>query len=384
VRAQDRGEPKSHVFAQRYRKEPFALVRDWVGFGEGEMLIPAPGAAVAAGGDPDPIVREYAEECLRETIKALTFAGPSAAQHYREGEPLFLPTLLLRVDDAIFTHRFAMGSRAWARGACGSAIADSPRASLAAFIYDDVASADGRPTRSLRFHVQARGSPAAFVFAQAYEVPRTGTAFALRGELTLVGRAPGLFPTASVTGSAPVASEAERRRLELSRAASQTVVPEYRSLQGRVAASVREVDLAAQLRFAAVSCEWDDVGLRARMKDGSPLAIEWSALREIRARRLPVDPPWNGALIVDFVPAVIDAEHSPIRLLPMTGMSFRGLPGPPATSRRESIRRFITHVASRSPQAVVEPETRPFVEQGKDGPGFVSIGQFSEYDARYG
>jgi hypothetical protein len=68
----------------------------------------------------------------------------------------------------------------------------------------------------------------------------------------------------------------------------------------------------------------------------------------------------------------------------MTAMSFRGLPGPPATSRRESIRRFIAHVASRCPQAVVEPETRPFVEQGKDSPGFGSIGQFAEYDARYG
>jgi hypothetical protein len=406
VRAQDRGEPRSHVYAQRYRKEPFALLRDWVGFGTGESLFPAPGAVPAAVGEPDPGVRDYAEQCLRDTVKALTVVDPSAAHRYHEGEPLFLPKLLLRVGDGLFTHKFAMGSRAWARGACGSAIAESPSASLAAFVYDDVASVDGRSARSLRFHVQARGTPAAFVFAQGYEAPREGIAFAFRGELTLVGSAPGLFPTAGGTapsaarapapGSAPaparapapasatVTSEVERRRLELTRAASQTVVPEYRSLQGRVAASVREVDLAAQLRFAAVSCEWDDAGLRARMKDGSLVAVEWSALREIRARRLPPDPPWNGALIVDFVPAIIDAEHSPIRLLPMTAMNFRGLPGPPATSRRESIRRFITHVASRSPQAVVEPQTRPFVEQGKDGPGFGSIGQFSEYDARYG
>jgi hypothetical protein len=352
------------------------------------------------GEEPDPGVRVHAEQSLGQTLKILTVADPSAAHRYREGEPLLMPTLLLRVDGGIFTHRFAMGSRAWARGACPGAIADSPAASFAAFVYDDVASVDGRPARSLRFHVQAQGSPAAFVFAQAYEVPRKGTPFALRGELTLIGRAPGLFPAPGVTAPspapppapasapspapAPATSDAERRRLELTRAASEIVVPAYKSLQGRIAASVREVDLAAQLRFAAVSCEWDDAGLRARTKDASVLAIEWPALREIRARRLPMDQPWNGALIIDFVPAAVDAAHSPIRLLPMTAMNFRGLPGPPATSRRESIRRFIAHVASRCPQAVVEAETRPFVDQGKDCPGFASIGQFAEYDARYG
>src|SRR6185295_10711356 len=395
VRAQDRAEPRSHLFAQRYRKEPFALLRDWVAFAGGtESLFPTPGAAPPAVEEPDPGVRAHAEQCLGQILKVLTLADPSGADRYREGEPLLMPTLLLRVDDGIFTNQFAMGSRAWARGACPSAIADSPPASLAAFVYDDLASVDGRPSRSLRFHVQAQGSPAAFVFAQAYEVPRKGTPFALSGELTLIGRAAGLFPAPGVTtpsparppapGSAPspppasATSDAERRRLELTRAASETVVPGYKSLQGRVAASVREVDLAAQLRFAAASCEWDEAGLRARTKDASVLAIEWPALREIRARRLPMDPPWNGALIVDFVPAVIDAAHSPIRLLPMTAMSFRGLPGPPATSRRESIRRFIAHVASRCPEAVVEPETRPFVDQGKDSPGFASIGQFSE------
>ena len=401
VRAQDGGEPRSHLFAQRYRKEPFALLRDWVAFAGGsESLFPVSGAAPPAVEAPDPGVRAHAEQCLGETIKILTIADPSAAHRYREDEPLLMPTLLLRVDSGIFTHRFAMGSRAWARGACPSAIADSPRARFAGFVYDDLARENGRPVRSLRFHVQAQGSPSAFVFAQAYEVPRKDTPFALRGELTLIGKAPGLFPAPGVTASAPAppsargsapspppavaTSDAERRRLELTRAASETVVPGYKSLQGRVAASVREVDLAAQLRFAAVSCEWDDAGLRARTKDASVLAIEWPALREIRARRLPMDQPWNGALIVDFVPAVVDATHSPIRLLPMTAMNFRGLPGPPATSRRESIRRFIAYVASRCPQAVVEAETRPFVDQGKDSPGFGSIGQFAEYDARYG
>jgi hypothetical protein len=173
---------------------------------------------------------------------------------------------------------------------------------------------------------------------------------------------------------------AERRRIELTRGA-----PEYRSKGFGVQPLAREPDLAKRLRFSAAQCAFDASGLRARTTDGKQLALPWSELAEVRARVLPTERPWDAALIVDFVPAAREGEPAaPIRLLPLTGMTFRALPGTPASSRRENIRRLVLFALAQNPAATVEPESAPFVQQGTDCPRFFSMAQFSEYDARYG
>jgi hypothetical protein len=175
--------------------------------------------------------------------------------------------------------------------------------------------------------------------------------------------------------------DAERRRIELTREAA----AESRIKGFGVKPPVREPDLATRLRFSAAQCSFDASGLRARTSDGKPLVLPWSDLSEVRARILPPDRPWDSALIVDFVPASRDGQPAaPIRLLPLTGMTFRTLPGTPASSRRENVRRLVLFALSQNPAAIVEPESVPFVREGKDCPRFLSMVQFGEYDARYG
>lgn len=112
--------------------------------------------------------------------------------------------------------------------------------------------------------------------------------------------------------------DAERRRIELTREAAESRVKGF-----GVQPAAREPDLAARLRFSAAQCAFDASGLRARTSDGKPLALAWSDLAEVRARILPPDRPWDSALIVDFVPAARDGQAvAPIRLLPLTGMTF--------------------------------------------------------------
>jgi len=180
----------------------------------------------------------------------------------------------------------------------------------------------------------------------------------------------------------PPPASAVRRRIELTRAS----VP---SAPAKGVAGVRRLvtppDLARLLRFAASQCAFDATGLRARTIDGQSCVLPWSQLAEVRGRILPADSPWDSALIVDFVPVSGEGQlAAPIRLLPLTGMSFRALPGTPAATRRENIRRLVQFALAHNTAATIEPESAPFFREGGDCLRFASISQFSDYDARYG
>ena len=185
----------------------------------------------------------------------------------------------------------------------------------------------------------------------------------------------------SVGYATPLASP-ERRRIELTR----TAVP---SAPVKGVTGVRRLptppDLARLIRFAASQCAFDATGLRARTIDGKSCVLPWSQLAEVRGRILPADSPWDSALIVDFVPVSGEGQPAaPIRLLPLTGMTFRALPGTPAATRRENIRRLVQFALAHNTAATIEPESAPFFRESGDCLRFASISQFSDYDARYG
>jgi hypothetical protein len=191
----------------------------------------------------------------------------------------------------------------------------------------------------------------------------------------------GRLRVTSVGYSAPPASP-ERRRIELTRPSAPSVPT--KGVTG-VRPLVTQPDLARLLRFAASQCAFDASGLRARTIDGKSCVLPWSQLAEVRGRILPADRPWDSALIVDFVPVSTEGQPAaPIRLLPLTGMTFRALPGTPAGTRRENIRRLVQFALSHSTAATIEPESARFFREGGECPRFASISQFSDYDARYG
>lgn len=203
-----------------------------------------------------------------------------------------------------------------------------------------------------------------------------------RNEDPADGSGPALSGTAAgrVAPRRPSSPEAERRRIELTRTASRE--PARTPLSTRFTGRGRETDLREQLRFAAARCEFDAAGLQARFGGGTSRALPWSQLAEVRARTLPSDPPWESALIVDFVPVAGEGRATePIRLLPATTMSFRNLPGGAASSRKENLRRLAVFALAQNPAAAVEPASAGFFREGKDCPRFASMAQFNEYDA---
>jgi hypothetical protein len=400
VHAQERGSAASHLFAQRYRPaaggRPLALVGNWTLVGSGPSLF-ADGGPQACAEQPEEALARFVEECLAGHLRWITIGDPSGAELYREGAPLFSPRLELRVGSETFTSVFALGNLAWAEGVCPKTIAEKPDARFAVLLYDDVTTVDGRHARSLRLRGQERGAPRSWVYAQAYEVPTKGRPFTTSGALRLLGPAPSLFPSGTDAAVAsppaqpqppppdPAAAAAARHRLDLGRGTVETLRPDRLSVMHRGGPAVkRETDPTARLRFAAVKCEIEEGGLRVWLDEPEPRALPWAEIAEVSARQLPSDPPWDRALLVDFVPtAAAGGKPVPVRLVRSTLVNFRGLPGGPAVSLRENLRRLGTHVLARNPATRFETESVAFFTEGKECRAFASLGQIVSYDARY-
>lgn len=193
VRVQEKGEARSRLFAQRYRSRPFAAVGNWVLVGDDAPLLPP--APDPAGSAPSEALRTYLAQCVDLSLEWVRFGDGSGAESFEEGQPLFSPTLLHPGEGGTITNRFALGSLPWAALACAKSLAEKPALSLAVFVYDDVATLDGQPSRQLVFRAHERATPASFVFSQAYATPRRGQPFATTGPLQPRGTAGPMFQT---------------------------------------------------------------------------------------------------------------------------------------------------------------------------------------------
>jgi hypothetical protein len=178
------------------------------------------------------------------------------------------------------------------------------------------------------------------------------------------------------------AIEAERRRIELTRATSSSAAPISRA-SGRAGYVVNKAgDTAADLiRFTAYRAEPHEGGLRVAYKTFAAREVAWTDVVEITVRQLPADPPWDLSLIVDFRLA---QDSAPIRLLTGTFIAFKALPGGASTSPVENVRRLCLYARERHPGIAFEPATERYVLEGAPCQRFASMRQFAEYDARYG
>jgi hypothetical protein len=107
--------------------------------------------------------------------------------------------------------------------------------------------------------------------------------------------------------------------------------------------------------------------------------IPWSELAYVVARRLPPDPPWEKAMVVDLVPAA----GPPVRLTASTRIDCTRLPDGAAPTAKENWRRLVTLAADRNPAFRVERTSVAFFEGG-EAPMFPAWKRFLDYDARYG
>lgn len=136
---------------------------------------------------------------------------------------------------------------------------------------------------------------------------------------------------------------------------------------------------AEALRFAAPKLELLEGGVCVVALDGRRREIAWDHVSEVLVRKLPPDPPWNGAVLLDLI---VPGEP-PVRVMPATLMSFAKLPGGAAPSRLENTRRLARLVVERS-GAEIDPQTRAFLSGNGHPTAFATVHEFAQHDARFG
>lgn len=175
--------------------------------------------------------------------------------------------------------------------------------------------------------------------------------------------------------------EAEKQRLKLSERNSGSAVS---ALGARLDIRKLSVDSARKsLRFIAHRCEIGEAGLRVTLVSGEARQIPFASIAGVVVRQLPVDPPWDGALILDIVPAPETAAE-PVRIFATTVMNYAAIPGGASSSRLDNTRRFTAFLAERCPGATLDEPTLTFMRGPRAPLRFVNVTQFLEYDLIYG
>lgn len=111
--------------------------------------------------------------------------------------------------------------------------------------------------------------------------------------------------------------------------------------------------LRGKLKYVAAVAELSATGLDARREDGSTRIVAWPDIVGIVARRLPPAPPYDGVTFVDLV----STAGSTVRVLPWTRLTGDRVEG----EGDERARSLVQLVASRCPDAQIDPATRRFL-----------------------
>ncbi len=144
-------------------------------------------------------------------------------------------------------------------------------------------------------------------------------------------------------------------------------------------------DAAADvLGFTLRSLEIRADGLAATDRTGTTRIVVFAEIGRVAARKLPEGPPFSGAVFMDLIPATTGKPIQPIRLLAATRTNYGVLPGAGATSH-ENFRRLVRHVKTKNPAVTIEPESAPYLEEGKGFPPALSTAEaLVEYESQFG
>jgi hypothetical protein len=130
---------------------------------------------------------------------------------------------------------------------------------------------------------------------------------------------------------------------------------------------------SSELRFACATGSIEEGGLRA----GDRL-LAWGEIARVIVRRLPPDPPWEKASLLDLVP-----DHGPpVRLVSTSRIDWSTLPGGAGPTMKENWRRLVAHARAANPAIEIDPDSAPFLD-GREAPMFAAWKLFLDYDARY-
>ncbi len=199
VHAQERGAEGSQIFGQRYRlsdSHKVELLGNWALVSAAASLWPTESAA--SGAEPSERLRTFVDERVRQRLDWLKLGVDTdeEAEPLGDDDTLLSPHLERVKAGKSFTNGYMMMGLAAALPLARKTLAEEPTCELASLEFDDPTTCGDRPARSIRFWAQERGTPCAFIFAQAYQPRSKDGPFAAVGSLTLVRPADPLFPEA--------------------------------------------------------------------------------------------------------------------------------------------------------------------------------------------
>jgi hypothetical protein len=138
------------------------------------------------------------------------------------------------------------------------------------------------------------------------------------------------------------------------------------------------------LRFVAYRCEIAIDHFKAIYQNATQREVKWFEIGSLVIRQFPFQQPWDGKLLLDVVPISAGREKiQPIRILSSTYVNYGFLPQGQSASTKENIRRLSNFILSQNRSIFIDPGTDYFVHAGQPPVRFLSMLQFSEYDASY-
>jgi hypothetical protein len=139
------------------------------------------------------------------------------------------------------------------------------------------------------------------------------------------------------------------------------------------------------LRFVAYRCEIAADHFKAIYQNATLKELKWFEVSALVLRQLPIQPPWEGKLLLDVVPVAIAEEKiQPVRILSSTYVNYGFLPQGQSASTKENIRRLSSFILSQNRSIFIDPGTDYFIHAGQPPVRFLSMSQFTEYDSQYG
>lgn len=139
---------------------------------------------------------------------------------------------------------------------------------------------------------------------------------------------------------------------------------------------------STMLRFVVKEATFDGHGVTV-LQDGGTRRIGWDELGGVVVRALPIEPPFEGRVMVDLVPKGTDSGRpSPARFLATTRANYADLGGAPSSTSLDSLRRVCEYALARNRSLVRDPDLSAFIA-GSAPRRFQAIKEFRVYDSGF-
>ncbi|HSD87719.1 MAG TPA: hypothetical protein VLB44_09395, partial [Kofleriaceae bacterium] len=134
--------------------------------------------------------------------------------------------------------------------------------------------------------------------------------------------------------------------------------------------------VSSAIRYVALRVELTTEGIHGTREDGLDKLIAWKEIGSVVARRLPPEPPFDGATFID----IVSSAGSTMRILPSTRI-VGGLPLPDVSVERA--RSLLQLVAAQALEAKLDAATRLFADSDGQAVQLPTAAVLATHDDRF-